>query len=135
MPDLVFDDLIMSSGLCPWSPNFALHDLLNLGIEAALMCLDSLRLPRWRVLAQSVLRQTLLHALRWDGLLTLDVDLLDRERSIVESSAHPVLRWLTLKVVVGQTNGAWASTDYGMLELSSDDPVMGSEYISVEPDF
>ncbi|KAI5682390.1 hypothetical protein M9H77_03618 [Catharanthus roseus] len=32
------------SGLCPWSPTVALHVLLNLGVEAALMCLDSLRL-------------------------------------------------------------------------------------------
>ncbi|KAI5650354.1 hypothetical protein M9H77_36359 [Catharanthus roseus] len=40
------------SGLCPWSPTVALHSptvalhvLLNLGIEAAVMCLDLLRLP------------------------------------------------------------------------------------------
>ncbi|KAI5682939.1 hypothetical protein M9H77_04167 [Catharanthus roseus] len=31
--------------LYPWSPTFALHVLLNLGVKAALMCLDSLRLP------------------------------------------------------------------------------------------
>ncbi|KAI5672615.1 hypothetical protein M9H77_12979 [Catharanthus roseus] len=33
------------SRLCPWSPTVALHVLLNLGVEAAQMCLDSLRLP------------------------------------------------------------------------------------------
>ncbi|KAI5667380.1 hypothetical protein M9H77_17233 [Catharanthus roseus] len=33
------------SGLCLWSPTVALHVLLNLSVEAALMCLDSLRLP------------------------------------------------------------------------------------------
>ncbi|KAI5650755.1 hypothetical protein M9H77_36760 [Catharanthus roseus] len=33
------------SGLCPLSPTVALHVLLNLGVKAALMYLDSLRLP------------------------------------------------------------------------------------------
>ncbi|KAI5667450.1 hypothetical protein M9H77_17303 [Catharanthus roseus] len=32
-------------GLCPWSPTVAFYVLLNSGVEAALMCLDSLRLP------------------------------------------------------------------------------------------
>ncbi|KAI5654698.1 hypothetical protein M9H77_31885 [Catharanthus roseus] len=45
MPELGSDDLVMGSGLCPWSPTVALHVLLNLGKEAALMCLVSLRLP------------------------------------------------------------------------------------------
>ncbi|KAI5656788.1 hypothetical protein M9H77_25581 [Catharanthus roseus] len=45
MPKLVSDDLVMGSGLCPWSPTIALHVLLNSGVEAALVCLDSLRLP------------------------------------------------------------------------------------------
>ncbi|KAI5672689.1 hypothetical protein M9H77_13053 [Catharanthus roseus] len=31
--------------LCPWGPTIALHVLLYSGIEATLMCLDSLRLP------------------------------------------------------------------------------------------
>ncbi|KAI5654810.1 hypothetical protein M9H77_31997 [Catharanthus roseus] len=31
--------------LCLWSPIIAVHVLFNLGVEAALMCLDSLRLP------------------------------------------------------------------------------------------
>ncbi|KAI5668781.1 hypothetical protein M9H77_18634 [Catharanthus roseus] len=44
MPELCSDDLVRGSGLCPWSPTFVLHVLLNLGVEAALMCLDSLRL-------------------------------------------------------------------------------------------
>ncbi|KAI5667526.1 hypothetical protein M9H77_17379 [Catharanthus roseus] len=45
MLELGSDDLDMGSKLCPWSPTVALHVLLNLGIETALMCLDSLRLP------------------------------------------------------------------------------------------
>ncbi|KAI5652894.1 hypothetical protein M9H77_30081 [Catharanthus roseus] len=44
-PELVSDDLVMRSGLFPWSPSVALHVLLNSGVEAALMCLDLLRLP------------------------------------------------------------------------------------------
>ncbi|KAI5676863.1 hypothetical protein M9H77_07813 [Catharanthus roseus] len=42
MPELIFDDFIMGSRLCPWSPIVAL--LLNSGVEATLMCLDSLKL-------------------------------------------------------------------------------------------
>ncbi|KAI5672161.1 hypothetical protein M9H77_12525 [Catharanthus roseus] len=45
MPELVSDDLVMGSRLCLWSPTFALHVLLNSGVEAILMCLNSLRLP------------------------------------------------------------------------------------------
>ncbi|KAI5677896.1 hypothetical protein M9H77_08846 [Catharanthus roseus] len=45
MPELSSDNLVMGSGLCPWCPTVALHVLLNLGAKAALMCLDSLRLP------------------------------------------------------------------------------------------
>ncbi|KAI5664405.1 hypothetical protein M9H77_23728 [Catharanthus roseus] len=45
MPELVSDDCVMGFELCPWSPTVALHVLLNLGVEAASMCLDSLRLP------------------------------------------------------------------------------------------
>ncbi|KAI5668318.1 hypothetical protein M9H77_18171 [Catharanthus roseus] len=45
MPELGSDDLIMDSELCLWSPTVALHVLLNSGVEGALMCLDSLRLP------------------------------------------------------------------------------------------
>ncbi|KAI5683170.1 hypothetical protein M9H77_04398 [Catharanthus roseus] len=45
MPELDFDDLVLGSGLCPWSPTIALHISLNSGVEAALICLDSLRLP------------------------------------------------------------------------------------------
>ncbi|KAI5672802.1 hypothetical protein M9H77_13166 [Catharanthus roseus] len=45
MPELGSDDLVMGSGLCPWSPTVALHVILNSGVEAELMCLDSLRLP------------------------------------------------------------------------------------------
>ncbi|KAI5654449.1 hypothetical protein M9H77_31636 [Catharanthus roseus] len=45
MPELGSDDLVMGSGLCLWSPTVALHVLLNLGVEAVLMCFDSLRLP------------------------------------------------------------------------------------------
>ncbi|KAI5662215.1 hypothetical protein M9H77_21538 [Catharanthus roseus] len=45
MPELGSDDLVMGSGLCPWSLIVVLHVLLNLGIEAALMCHDSLKLP------------------------------------------------------------------------------------------
>ncbi|KAI5649373.1 hypothetical protein M9H77_35378 [Catharanthus roseus] len=42
--ELIFDDLVMGSRLCPWSSTVTLHVLLNLGVEATLMCLDSLRL-------------------------------------------------------------------------------------------
>ncbi|KAI5672203.1 hypothetical protein M9H77_12567 [Catharanthus roseus] len=45
MPELLSEDLVMESELCPWSPIVALHVLLNSSVEAALMCLDSLRLP------------------------------------------------------------------------------------------
>ncbi|KAI5663476.1 hypothetical protein M9H77_22799 [Catharanthus roseus] len=45
MPKLDSADLILGSRLCPWSPTVALHVSLNSGVEAALMCLDSLRLP------------------------------------------------------------------------------------------
>ncbi|KAI5663957.1 hypothetical protein M9H77_23280 [Catharanthus roseus] len=45
MLDLGSDDLVLASGLCPWSPTVALHVSLNSGVEVALMCLDSLRLP------------------------------------------------------------------------------------------
>ncbi|KAI5675187.1 hypothetical protein M9H77_06137 [Catharanthus roseus] len=45
IPELGSDDLVMRSGLCPWGPIVALHVLLNSSIEAALMCLDSLRFP------------------------------------------------------------------------------------------
>ncbi|KAI5648809.1 hypothetical protein M9H77_34814 [Catharanthus roseus] len=44
MLELGSDDLVLGFGLCPWSPD-TLHVLLKLGLEAALMCLDSLRLP------------------------------------------------------------------------------------------
>ncbi|KAI5658961.1 hypothetical protein M9H77_27754 [Catharanthus roseus] len=43
--ELGSDDLIKGSELFPWSPTVTLHVLLNLGVEATLMCLDSLRLP------------------------------------------------------------------------------------------
>ncbi|KAI5673764.1 hypothetical protein M9H77_14128 [Catharanthus roseus] len=45
MSELGSDDLVLGSGLCPWSHTIALHVLLNLGVKAVLMCLDSLRLP------------------------------------------------------------------------------------------
>ncbi|KAI5667532.1 hypothetical protein M9H77_17385 [Catharanthus roseus] len=45
IPELISDDLGIGSGLCPWSLTIVLHVLLNLGVEAILMCLDSLRLP------------------------------------------------------------------------------------------
>ncbi|KAI5667838.1 hypothetical protein M9H77_17691 [Catharanthus roseus] len=45
MPELISDYLVMGSGFCPWSPTVTLHALLNSGVEAALMCLNSLRLP------------------------------------------------------------------------------------------
>ncbi|KAI5657024.1 hypothetical protein M9H77_25817 [Catharanthus roseus] len=45
MSELVFDDLVMGSGLCLWCTTFALHVLLNSGVEAALLCLDSFSLP------------------------------------------------------------------------------------------
>ncbi|KAI5668045.1 hypothetical protein M9H77_17898 [Catharanthus roseus] len=45
MQELSSDDLVMGSGLCLWSPTVALHVLLNFSVEAALMCLDLLRLP------------------------------------------------------------------------------------------
>ncbi|KAI5672342.1 hypothetical protein M9H77_12706 [Catharanthus roseus] len=35
------------SGHCPWSRTIALYVLLNSGVEATLMCLDSLRLPSY----------------------------------------------------------------------------------------
>ncbi|KAI5681565.1 hypothetical protein M9H77_02793 [Catharanthus roseus] len=47
MSELVSDDLVMGSELCPWSLTIALHVLLNSGVEAALMCLDSLRPPSY----------------------------------------------------------------------------------------
>ncbi|KAI5681809.1 hypothetical protein M9H77_03037 [Catharanthus roseus] len=43
--ELLFDNLIMGSRLCAWSPTVELYVLLNSGVEAALMCLDSLRHP------------------------------------------------------------------------------------------
>ncbi|KAI5664834.1 hypothetical protein M9H77_24157 [Catharanthus roseus] len=43
--NLVPMDSFWGSRLCPWNPSVAFHVLLNLGVEAALMCLDSLRLP------------------------------------------------------------------------------------------
>ncbi|KAI5657702.1 hypothetical protein M9H77_26495 [Catharanthus roseus] len=45
MPELISDDLVMGSELCPKSPTVALHVLSNSSVEAELMCLDSLRLP------------------------------------------------------------------------------------------
>ncbi|KAI5681608.1 hypothetical protein M9H77_02836 [Catharanthus roseus] len=45
VPELSSDGLVLGSRLCPWSPTVALHVLLNLGVEAALMCLDLLKLP------------------------------------------------------------------------------------------
>ncbi|KAI5675342.1 hypothetical protein M9H77_06292 [Catharanthus roseus] len=45
MPELDSDDLILGSGLCPWSPTVALYVSLNSDVEVVLMCLDSLRLP------------------------------------------------------------------------------------------
>ncbi|KAI5649446.1 hypothetical protein M9H77_35451 [Catharanthus roseus] len=45
MLELVSDDLVIGSELCPWSLTVALHVILNSRVEAALMCLDSLRLP------------------------------------------------------------------------------------------
>ncbi|KAI5666770.1 hypothetical protein M9H77_16623 [Catharanthus roseus] len=39
-----FDDLIMGSGPCPWSPTVALCVCLHSGVEVVLMCLDLLRL-------------------------------------------------------------------------------------------
>ncbi|KAI5682561.1 hypothetical protein M9H77_03789 [Catharanthus roseus] len=45
MSEFGSDDLAMGFGLCLWSPIVALHVLFNLGVEAALMCLDLLRLP------------------------------------------------------------------------------------------
>ncbi|KAI5667810.1 hypothetical protein M9H77_17663 [Catharanthus roseus] len=47
MPELFSDDLVMGSELCPWSPTVALHIHLNSGVEAVMMCLDSLRLPSY----------------------------------------------------------------------------------------
>ncbi|KAI5657059.1 hypothetical protein M9H77_25852 [Catharanthus roseus] len=46
-PELDFDDLVSCFELCPWSPTVALHVYLNSGVEAALMCLDSLKLPSY----------------------------------------------------------------------------------------
>ncbi|KAI5658180.1 hypothetical protein M9H77_26973 [Catharanthus roseus] len=45
MPELGFDDLVLGIRTLSVEPHIALHVLLNLGVEAALMCLDSLRLP------------------------------------------------------------------------------------------
>ncbi|KAI5667441.1 hypothetical protein M9H77_17294 [Catharanthus roseus] len=45
MLELVSDDLVMGSEFCLWNPTVELHVLLNSGVEAALMCLDLLRLP------------------------------------------------------------------------------------------
>ncbi|KAI5662410.1 hypothetical protein M9H77_21733 [Catharanthus roseus] len=45
MPELDFDDLVLGFGHYPWSPIVALHVSLNSGVDTALMCLDSLRLP------------------------------------------------------------------------------------------
>ncbi|KAI5667313.1 hypothetical protein M9H77_17166 [Catharanthus roseus] len=45
MPELCSDDLVMGSELYLWSPNMSLHVSLNSGVEAALMCLDLLRIP------------------------------------------------------------------------------------------
>ncbi|KAI5677122.1 hypothetical protein M9H77_08072 [Catharanthus roseus] len=45
MLELGFDDLVMGSRLYLWSPTIALHVLLNSDVEAALMCVDSIRLP------------------------------------------------------------------------------------------
>ncbi|KAI5661821.1 hypothetical protein M9H77_21144 [Catharanthus roseus] len=42
---LVSDDLVLGSEPCPLSPIVALHVFLHSGVEAALMCLYSLRLP------------------------------------------------------------------------------------------
>ncbi|KAI5649502.1 hypothetical protein M9H77_35507 [Catharanthus roseus] len=44
MLELDSNDLVLGSGLCLWIPTVALHICLNLGVETALMCLDSLRL-------------------------------------------------------------------------------------------
>ncbi|KAI5673544.1 hypothetical protein M9H77_13908 [Catharanthus roseus] len=67
MPELGLDDLVLESGLCLWNPTVALHVLLNSGVEAARMYLDSLKLPNytrtlmsgtsvyWRILRPSVL--------------------------------------------------------------------------------
>ncbi|KAI5657042.1 hypothetical protein M9H77_25835 [Catharanthus roseus] len=45
MPELGSDDLVMGSELCLWSPTIALYVISNLGVEAVLMYLDSLKLP------------------------------------------------------------------------------------------
>ncbi|KAI5667598.1 hypothetical protein M9H77_17451 [Catharanthus roseus] len=45
MPKLGSDDLVLGAGLRSWSTTVALHVSLNSGVEAALMCLDLLRLP------------------------------------------------------------------------------------------
>ncbi|KAI5675670.1 hypothetical protein M9H77_06620 [Catharanthus roseus] len=45
MPELVFDDLVLGSGPCSWSPICGIACFFKFGREAALMCLDSLRLP------------------------------------------------------------------------------------------
>ncbi|KAI5669245.1 hypothetical protein M9H77_19098 [Catharanthus roseus] len=44
-PERDSDDLVLGSGPCPWSLTVALHVSLNLGVEAVVMCLHSLRLP------------------------------------------------------------------------------------------
>ncbi|KAI5656694.1 hypothetical protein M9H77_25487 [Catharanthus roseus] len=45
MLELVSNDLILGSGLCPWSLTVALHVLLKSGVEVALICLNSFILP------------------------------------------------------------------------------------------
>ncbi|KAI5648764.1 hypothetical protein M9H77_34769 [Catharanthus roseus] len=45
MPKFDSDDLVVGSGPCPSNPTVALFFSLHSGIEATLMCLDSLRLP------------------------------------------------------------------------------------------
>ncbi|KAI5668050.1 hypothetical protein M9H77_17903 [Catharanthus roseus] len=44
MLELGSNDLVLGSRPCPWSLTVALHISLNSGIEAALICLDSLKL-------------------------------------------------------------------------------------------
>ncbi|KAI5653215.1 hypothetical protein M9H77_30402 [Catharanthus roseus] len=60
---------VRGSGLCPWSPTVALHALLNSGLDAALMCLDSLRLSNCaRNPHDSQRRSKLLKFLAWNFL-------------------------------------------------------------------
>ncbi|KAI5668950.1 hypothetical protein M9H77_18803 [Catharanthus roseus] len=58
MPELGSNDLVMGLGLCPWSPTVALHVILNLGVEVALMlcfCFGTYRLvPRGTQIPYSV---------------------------------------------------------------------------------